>query len=146
MRASGKLGSLHQVVDLRRELSMAYNALATSDALIASNPDLVRRMVRAILKGVRHVKASKADTVATLLRHGATHPEAVELEYDNLIDSITMTGTMPKEDQAFDTSLRADMLEIPKEKAPHADSVFDFSFADKANAELQAEGWKPKLH
>jgi NitT/TauT family transport system substrate-binding protein len=146
MRATGKLGNLHLLVDLRRELSMAYNALATSDALIASNPDLVRRMVRAILKGVRHVKASKDDTVETLLRHGLSNPEAVKIEYDTLIDSITMTGTMPQQDQEFDTSLRADMLDVPKDKAPPASGVFDFSFAGKANAELQAEGWKPKVH
>lgn len=146
MRSSGKLGNLHLLVDLRRELNMAYNALATSDALIAKNPDLVRRMVRAILKGVRHVKASRADTIATLLRHGLTNAAAVGIEYDTLIDSITMTGTMPKQDQEFDTNLRAEMLDVPKDKALTASGVFDFSFADKANAELQAEGWKPKLH
>jgi len=144
MRATGKLGNLHLLVDLRRELAMAYNALATSDALIASNPDLVQRMVRAILKSVRHVKASRADTIATLLSRGHSNEKAISLEYDNLIDSITMTGTMPKADQDFDIALRAGMLDLPKDKVSAA-SVFDFRFADKANAALDAAKWQPRL-
>src|SRR6202012_2545896 len=68
-RSTAKLGELHRLVDLRQEITMAYNALATSDALIAKNPDLVQRMVNAMLKGVRNVKASRADTIATLLKH-----------------------------------------------------------------------------
>jgi NitT/TauT family transport system substrate-binding protein len=143
MRATGKLGALHRLVDLRQEITMTYNALATSDALIASNPDLVRRMVRAILKGVRHVKASRADTVAALLKHGQSNAEASGLEYDTLIDSITTNGTMADLDQSFDVALRAVMLDVPKEKIPPTTSVFDFSFAEKANAELAAEEWKP---
>ncbi len=144
MRASGKLGTLHRLVDLRSEITMTYNALATSDALIQSNPDLVRRMVRAILKGVRHVKASRADTIATLMRHGQNNAEATGIEYDALIPSITMNGTMADLDQSFDIALRAVMLDVPKEKMPPPAGVFDFSFAEKANAELAAEGWKPK--
>jgi hypothetical protein len=46
-------------------------------------------------------------------------------------------------DQSFDVALRAVMLDVPKEKIPPANGVFDFSFAEKANAELAAEGWKP---
>lgn len=143
MRAAGKLGSLHRLVDLRHEITMAYNALATSDALIAQNPDLVERMVMAILKGVRAVKASRAATIASLLRHGQTNAAAVGSEYDALIDSLTTTGTMPANAQALDTALRASMLGVPKDRVPPAASVFDFSFADKANAELAAAHWQP---
>ncbi|HXS41388.1 MAG TPA: ABC transporter substrate-binding protein [Stellaceae bacterium] len=144
MRSAGKLGHLHRVVDLRRELDMAYNALATSDALIRSNPDLVRRMVRAILKGVRHVRASRADTIAALVRLGKTNTEADGIEYDALIGSISKTGTMPRKAQDFDIGLRAQMLGVAKDKVSAA-GVFDFSFAEKANAELDAAHWQPKL-
>jgi NitT/TauT family transport system substrate-binding protein len=144
MRAGGKLGNLHRLVDLRQEITMAYNALATSDALIAKNPALVQRMVTAMLKGVRAVKASRAATVASLLKHGQSDAEAVGSEYDNLIASLTDTGTMPQDAQALDVALRAEMLSIPKDKAPPAGAVFDFSFAEKANADLKAANWQPK--
>ena len=143
MRASGRLGTLHRIVDLRKEITMTYNALATSDALIAKNPDLVKRMVRAILKGVLTVKASRADTIAALLRHGQSNADAVGKEYDNLIDSLTDTGTIPKDAQALDIALRAEMLELPKEKVPPASGVFAFGFAEKALAELKAAQWQP---
>ncbi len=144
MRAAGKLGELHELVDLRHEITMVYNALATSDALIASNPDLVRRMVRAILKGVRHVRASRADTIATLLKHGQSSARSIGIEYDAIVDSITATGIVAPEDQAFDDGLRADMLDVPKDKVPPISAVFDFHFAEEAAAELQAEHWQPR--
>jgi ABC-type nitrate/sulfonate/bicarbonate transport system substrate-binding protein len=143
MRATGKLGDLHRLVDLRQEITMAYNALATSDALIAKNPDLVQRMVTAILKGLRTVKASRAATVASLLKHGQSDAEAVGSEYDNLIASLTDTGTVPAAAQALDVALRAEMLGVAKDKAPPASAVFDFSFAEKAAAQLQAAHWQP---
>jgi ABC-type nitrate/sulfonate/bicarbonate transport system substrate-binding protein len=144
MRAGGKLGTLHRIVDLRQEITMAYNALATTDALIARNPDLVRRMVRAVLKGVRAVKASRAATIASLLRHGQSDAAAVGSEYDNLIASLTDTGTMPQAAQTLDVALRAEMLGVPKDKVPPASAVFDFSFAEQADAALKAADWQPK--
>jgi NitT/TauT family transport system substrate-binding protein len=143
MRATGKLGNLHRLVDLRQEITMAYNALATTDALIAKNPDLVKRMVRAVLKGVQTVKASRAETIATLLKHGQSNADAIGTEYDNLIASLTNTGTMPADAQALDVALRTEMLGVAKDKVPSPSAVFDFSFADEANAELQAAHWQP---
>jgi NitT/TauT family transport system substrate-binding protein len=143
MRASGKLGALHRLVDLRQEITMAYNALATSDALIAKHPDLVQRMVRAMLKGVLTVKSSRAETIAALLHHGQSNAEAVGIEYDNLVDSLTSTGTMPKDAQALDLALRADMLGIAQDKVPPPEGVFDFSFAAKALADLRTAQWSP---
>jgi len=143
MRAAGKLGELHRIVDLRQEITMAYNALGTSDALIAKNPDLVKRMVRAMLKGVLTVKASRAETIAALLKHGQSNADAVGTEYDNLIASLTETGTMPPDAQALDVSLRSEMLGVAKDKVPPPSAVFDFSFAEKALAELQAAHWSP---
>ena len=143
MRASGRLGELHRIVDLRKEITMTYNALATSDALIAKNPDIVKRMVRALLKGVLTVKASREETIATLLKHGQSNAAAIGTEYDNLIDSLTTTGTIPKDAQALDIALRAEMLELPKDKVPPPSGVFAFSFAEKALAELKAAHWQP---
>jgi len=144
MRRSGKLGALHQIVDLRQEITMAYNALAASDALIAEKPDLVRRMVRAILKGVRHVKASRGDTIATLLRHGLNDGEAIGLEYDIIAPSLTDNGTMPQDAQALDLALRADMLGLAKDRVPPPATVFDFRFANAASTSLDQAGWQPK--
>ena len=100
-------------------------------------------MVRAILKGVLTVKASRAETIATLLKHGQSNAEAIGAKYDNLIESLTETGTMPKAAQALDVSLRAEMLGVPKDKVPPPSGVFDFSFAEKALAELKAAHWSP---
>jgi hypothetical protein len=100
-------------------------------------------MVRAMLKGALNVKLSRADTIATLLKHGQSNAEAIATEYDNLIDSLTDTGTIPPGAQALDVALRAEMLGVPKDKAPPPSAVFDFGFAEKALAELKAAHWQP---
>jgi hypothetical protein len=95
------------------------------------------------LKGKPIGIISRADTIATLLKHGQSNAEAIGTEYDNLIDSLTDTGTMPKDAQALDVSLRSEMLNVPKDKVPPPEGVFDFSFAEKALAQLKAAHWQP---
>ena len=52
-------------------------------------------------------------------------------------------GTIPAEAQTNELALRADMLNMPPDKAPPIAAVFDFSRIEKVNAELKASGWKP---
>ncbi len=90
------------------------------------------------------VKASRAETIATLLKHGQSNAEAVGAQYDNLIESLTSDGTMPNDAQALDIALRSEMLGVAKDKMPPPAGVFDFSFAGKAIAELKAAHWQPR--
>jgi len=144
MENAGKIGKLHLLMDLHKEVHMTFGGHATSDALIQSNPDLVRRTVRALLKGLAVVKTARADTIATLVKHGST-PDAAATGYDIFAPSLSPTAIVSDEDQAFELKLRAHMLGIAEDQVPPAAQFFDFSFVRKAAAELKAEGWKPSL-
>ena len=59
-RQRGALDHGHVLIDFPHDLKMPYNGLATSDALIASNPGLVARFVTAVAMGMREMKADRA--------------------------------------------------------------------------------------
>ncbi len=144
LQNAGKIGKLHLFIDLHKEVHMTFGGYATSDALIQSQPDLVRRTMRAMLKGLVVVKASRSDTVAALVHHGATS-EGAGAGYDIFAPSISPTGVVKSEDQVFELKLRAHMLGLAEDKIPPTTQVFDARFVERAAADLKAQNWKPHL-
>jgi NitT/TauT family transport system substrate-binding protein len=143
MRAAGKMGGLHLLIDLNKEVHMVFGGYATSDALIAKNPDLVRRTVRGLMKGLAVVLTDRATTVASLVKHGSSQ-SAAEGNFDEFGATMSPTAVTSDEDQALELKVRAKMLGVDPATLPPLSNFFDFSFVTKAAAELKAEGWKPK--
>jgi ABC-type nitrate/sulfonate/bicarbonate transport system substrate-binding protein len=143
LKTTGALDRLHQLIDLHQDVHMTFSGVATSDALIASNPDLVRRAMRAVIKGMTYTKTHREDAIASVMRHGVTDRKVAEADYDGGVDDLSLAGTMPVADQQLELQVRGEMLSIPKDKIAPPSQVFDFSFAEKAAAELKAENWKP---
>ncbi|HVA15907.1 MAG TPA: ABC transporter substrate-binding protein [Stellaceae bacterium] len=142
MARSGKLGKLHMLIDLNKEVHMVFGGFATSDALIKSNPDLVRRTVRALMKGLAVVRSARAETVAALVKHGSTETAAGE-DYDQFASTMSPTAVTSDADQALELKVRAKMLGVDPATLPPPSRFFDFSFVKQAAAELKKENWKP---
>ncbi len=143
LKASGKIDSLHQLADLSKEVRMVFSGLAASDAMIKSKPDLVRRVLRGLLKGMRHTKASRADAMAAMIKRGADAPTA-GAQWDDTNALLSESGRTTAAVETAELKLRADLLGIPRDQIPPDAAVFDFSFVDQAGAALKAENWKPK--
>jgi NitT/TauT family transport system substrate-binding protein len=141
--ALNKSGKLKMLIDMHAEVRMALSGFATSDALIASNPDLVRRTMRAIYKGISQVKATPAAASDSMIKHGLDK-SAAEFSAGEFVPRMLATGVIPRDLQDNEIALRADMLSVAKDKIPTAKTVFDFSIVEKAAADVKAEGWKPK--
>ncbi len=142
MRKAGKIGKLHMLIDLNKDVHMVFGGYATSDALIASNRDLVRRTVRALMKGLAVVRSNRADTVAALVKHGSSQT-AAEDNYDQFAASMSPTAVTSDADQVLELKVRAKMLNLDPAKLPPPSRFFDFSFVKEAAAELKKENWKP---
>lgn len=56
---------------------------------------------------------------------------------------MSATGITSGADQALELKVRAKMLGVDPGKIPPASAIFDFSFVQKAAAELKGAGWKP---
>jgi NitT/TauT family transport system substrate-binding protein len=138
-----KSGKLRMLIDMHESVKMVLSGFATSDALIAKNPDLVRRVMRALYKGVSTVKADPRVAVDSMVRHGLDKG-AAEFSAREFVPGMLASGSVPRDMQENELRLRAEMLGIAPDKVPPPEQVFDYSFVLKAAQELKAEGWKPK--
>ncbi len=142
MQNAGRIGNLHLLIDTSKDVHMTFGGFATSDAYIASHRDTVRHVVRALMKGLVVVRASRDETVASLVKHGASQAAAEE-DYSINAGILSATSVVSDEDQAFELKLRAAMLGVDATKIPPPGNFFDFSFVKEAAVELKKENWKP---
>ncbi len=141
--ASGRMNGYHVLVDLHKDVHMTFSGIATSDALIKSNPDLVVRVIRAAIKGIAYSKAYRDQAIESVMHHGTADRKDAEADYAAFAPELSLTGTMPADDQQLELELRGGMLGLAKDKIAKPADVFDFSFAEKAAAQLKAENWRP---
>ncbi|HEX3969958.1 MAG TPA: ABC transporter substrate-binding protein [Stellaceae bacterium] len=142
--AMQKSGKLKMLINMHDSVKMVLSGFATSDALIAKNPDLIRRTMRAIYKGIATVKAQPQAAVDAMVKHGLDKG-AAEFSAREFVPGMLAAGSVPRELQANELRLRGAMLGLAPDKVPPPEQVFDYSYILKAAEELKAEGWKPKL-
>jgi NitT/TauT family transport system substrate-binding protein len=145
LKASGKFERLHLLADLTKDVHMVFSGLAARDAVMAEKPDLVRRVLRGILKGMAHTKASRADAIAAMVAHGATDAQQAAAQYDSSVALLDSTGTTSLQNENVELALRGELLNIPPAQLKKSTEVFDFSFVEKAAAALKAENWQPRI-
>lgn len=143
LKAAGGLDKGKMLVDLRQEVRSTFNGLATSDALIQKNPDLVERFVRATRKGMIFARNNREESIQRFADYMKGKPEEMAGEYDILRTLMAVDGTIPADVQQNEVKLRGAMMDMAADKIMSPDRVFDFSFAQKANATLAQQGWKP---
>jgi NitT/TauT family transport system substrate-binding protein len=144
LKTQGALAKGHLVSNLTNEVRMVFNGLATSDKLIAEKPDLVLKMVRAILKGQTFVRTRRAEAIAMIARYAKTEEKDAASDYDHIQPAIAAEGSVDGAVQAEEISLRSEMLDIPPAQTLKPKDVFDFGPVRRAAAELKAAGWTPK--
>jgi NitT/TauT family transport system substrate-binding protein len=143
LRSAGGLDHGTMLVDLRQEVRSTFNGLATSDELIKNHPDIVERFVRATRKGMIYARNNRAESIARFAGYMKAKPEDVGGEYDLLRTLMALDGTIDVDVQNNEIKLRSAMMDMPKDKLAARDSVFNFDFAQRVNADLASKGWKP---
>lgn len=143
LRGAGGLEHSALLTDLRQEVRSTFNGLATSDDLIKNHPDEVERFVRATRKGMIYTRNNRAESIDRFAGYMKAKPEELAGEYDLLRTLMAVQGTIDADVQNNEISLRGAMMNVAKDTLPTRDGVFDFSFAERVNAELASKGWKP---
>lgn len=144
LRGTGGLAKAHLIADASEEVRSTFNGLATSDAVMQKNPDLVTRFVRATRKGMIYTRANRDQAIDVFIRVMKASPNGAATGYDELRKVMAEDGTIAADAQKTEVELRGDMLDMAKDKLPPPSAVFDFRIAEKVNAELKASGWTPK--
>lgn len=143
MLDKGQLKKAHVLVDLSK-FKMPYAGIAMSEKTLYGDPVLAKKMLRAIIKGFRYMKAYRAETIAILAKTYQTDdPQAVATGYDVAVKSFTPDYTVPDAVTVPDLTVRAGLLGISKDQIPPVNKIYDFTLAHQIDAELDASRWKP---
>jgi ABC-type nitrate/sulfonate/bicarbonate transport system substrate-binding protein len=144
-RNHGDMTHAHLLFDMRRDLQIPYNGLATSDALIAAKPAIVRRFLTGVMQGVRYMKRFHGGTLRIMQKYNKdASPELLDRNLDESTSMVLESGTAPVDLQSSEIALRRSMLGLSAQGGPSPETVFDYSFVQQALAELDRSGWQPQ--
>jgi NitT/TauT family transport system substrate-binding protein len=143
LKTTGALDKGHLISNLGTEVRMVFNGLATSDRMIAEKPELVLKMVRALIKGQTYIRTHRDQAIAMIAHYAKAEEKDAASDYDHIQPAIARDGMVSAAVQADEIVLRSEMLEIAREKTLKPEDVFDFAPARRAAADLAKAGWKP---
>ena len=112
-----------------------------TDQLLASDPTLVEKFIRATLKGFIHFRDLRSQTIGILIRFLRVKEDAAAKIYELMRPSLTQDGIVSEEIQR--KSLEHVVDRVGLKEPPRLDKIFDYSMAVKVRNELRAKGWRP---
>src|SRR5581483_6069312 len=118
-----------------KEIKTLYTGLATSEEMLAKRPDVVRRFIRATVKGREFLKRFKTQSRAL--------DDVRSADYDATMEMMTADGTEDLETQKSDIDIGRRFLNVQREIPP--EQVFDFRLTREVYKELREIGWDKAL-
>src|SRR6185295_8750842 len=134
---------VHEVVNIGKEIKMLYMGLATSEETLVKRPELVRRFIRATVKGREFLKRNKAQSLALGKKYDKSPDDVRSADYDATMEMMTADGSEDAETQRSDIEIAKRMLNVQKDVP--VDQIFDFRFTREAYKELRELGWERAL-
>lgn len=134
---------VHEVVNIGKEIKMLYTGLATTEETVVKRPDLVRRFLRATVKGREFVKRHKAQALALGKKYDKSPDDVRSADYDATMEMMTADGTEDAETQKSDIEVAKRMLNVQKDVP--VEQIFDFRFTREVYKELRELGWERAL-
>ena len=125
----------------RQRVQLVWNGVATSNKLLAENPNLVERFMRALAKGREFARRYRDETVGFISKRDPTPLDAIKVDYDATKASMTEDGSLPDAVLREEIATRAEITKVAN--PPDISAVFDYSIIRKNYAQLKAAGWQP---
>lgn len=129
---------VHEIADIGKEIKMLYTGLATSEDLLVKRPDLLRRFLRATVKGREYLKRYKSQSLALGKKYDRSPDDVRNADYDATMEMMTADGTEDLETQKSDIDIGRHALGIQKDIPPQ--QVFDFRLVREVYQELRETG------
>jgi len=117
-------------------------SIVATDERLARQGDMIRRFMRATVKGQRVYLANRQDGITAIMeftRH--KDRELMARVYDDHMKTIARDGTVPERLQRIVIDRSKRLAGVTRDIPP--EEIFDFSFLRKAQAEVTQSGWKP---
>ena len=131
----------HMLGDAEKEIRFAYVGLAVSSRLLARQPNLVERYLRAVIKGREYARRYREQTIPIIGKYTQRKREFNEVDYDSTVPVLTPEGWVADDILKEDVAVRAELVGL----APPADyaKFFDYSMVKRIYPDLKKAGWKP---
>jgi NitT/TauT family transport system substrate-binding protein len=129
------------LADLGKEIQLVWNGVAASKKLLAENPQLVERFLRALAKGREFARHHRDETIRFISKRDPTPLEALGVDYEATKASMTDDGSLPDDVLRQEVSTRAELTKVAN--PPDISAVFDYSITRKNYVQLKAAGWQP---
>lgn len=136
---SAGYSSLFRFADYLEDIQAS---IVASDDRLARQADLVRRFMRATVKGQRVYLANRPAGIAAIMEF--TRQKDRELSarvYDDHMKTIARDGTISERLQRIVIERSKRFTGVTREVRP--EEIFDFSFLQRAQAEVTQSGWVP---
>ena len=134
---------VHEIANIGKEIKMLYTGLATTEELLVKRPELLRRFLRATVKGREYLKPYKSQSLALGKKYDRAPDDVRSANYDATMEMMTADGTEDLETQKSDIDIGRRALGIQKEIAPQ--EVFDFRLVREVYKELREAGFERLL-
>jgi NitT/TauT family transport system substrate-binding protein len=131
--------AVHEVANIGKEIKMLYTGLATSEELLVKRPEVVRRFIRATVKGREFLKRFKSQSLALGKKYDRAPDDVRNADYDATMEMMTADGTEDVETQRSDIEIGRRGLGVQKEVP--TEQVFDFRLTREVYKELRDAGW-----
>jgi ABC-type nitrate/sulfonate/bicarbonate transport system substrate-binding protein len=133
---------VNTLADISREIQLVWNGLAVSNKLLAENPALAERFLRALAKGREFARRYKEPTIAMVSKHTPLPAEALAVDYETALNSMTDEGWVTDDVLREEILTRAELVKAAN--VPDPEKFYDYSLIKKIYAQLKRT-WKPKL-
>jgi NitT/TauT family transport system substrate-binding protein len=130
------------LADIGKEVQLVWNGVAVANKLAAENPALIERFLRSLAKGREFARRYKEPTIAMIARHNPAPAEALAVDYDTALGSMTAEGAVSDDVLREEILTRAGLIKAAN--IPEPSQFYDYSAIKRIYADLK-KGWKPKL-
>ena len=115
----------------------------TRDGLLQTDSVLVEKFIRGTLKGFLHYRDNRSGTIPIIAHYLKIKDDLAGKIYDVTRPVMTFDGSISEELQK--KSLEPLVKRLAPKEPPALEKIFDYSLARKVRADLEREGWKPRL-
>ena len=117
-------------------------SIVATDDRLARQGDMIRRFMRATVKGQRIYLAKRQEGIAAIMEFTRqTDREMTARVYDEHMKTIARDGTVPERLQRIVIDRSKRLTGVTREIPP--EEIFDFSYMRRAQAEVTQSGWAP---
>jgi len=126
---------LKRLVFIGDAVEAVSGGVAVASRLIKDNPAQVKRLIRALMKGIAYAKEHRAEMIALLMAKWQLERERATQTWDLTARTLEDDGTAS--DNAVMTSIQSALEMVREKKEVPAAQVVDFSLARQAYEELK---------